>query len=174
MTRHLVAGYEGLLTRAMYVFDDALVLVDPPPDITAAGVVKRLGKTLKTIGAPTFEGEKLITGVADHHLKRRKYRHITEFSAQFGEAGFTDPQITSTMLAEQVDHTGRLPLAEIDRVTFSFWRHPPQPQIILEFTRRGSAKPWKFRMRYSLPKAREAHEALTRVLGSRVDMFNPP
>jgi len=174
MDRHLVAGFEGLLTRVMYVFDDALVLVDPPRDITAAGLVKHLGRTLKIARVPQFQGEKLITGVADHHLKRRKYRHITEFSTQFGEAGFTDPRITSAMLAEQLEHTERLPLAEIERVTFSFWRHPPQPQIIFELTCRGHAKPLKFRMRYNLPKAREAHEALTRVLGSRVSMFNPP
>jgi hypothetical protein len=51
--KHLVAGLRGsLVARVMYVFDDAVVFVAPPPGIGTEGS-SFLVQTLEAIGDPT-------------------------------------------------------------------------------------------------------------------------
>ena len=174
MRRHLLFGFEGLLRRVMYVFDDAIVFVDPPRSVLAADAVRLGLAEAKAVHAPTFGGESVVKALAGQYVNRRKFGDIVEFSRQFGKAGFSDPRITSTMLAEQLDRTERVPHSEIASVQFIF--HPAilPPHVALKFARVDAAPSFEFRMRYRVEKVREAGEVLAAVLGSRVAALSPP
>jgi hypothetical protein len=173
MKRHLVFGFEGLLRRVMYVFDDAVVFVDPPPSVKAADAL-RLGLRKATAAhVPTFKGESVVTKSTAEYVKQRKFKDIAAFSRQFGEAGFSDPRITSTMMAEQLTRAARLPHSEIVQVHFVFDSSALYPHVVLQFICRGTTSPVEFCMRDGTPKVREAHQALAAVLGPRVSTLNP-
>jgi hypothetical protein len=173
MKRHLIFGVEGLLRRVMYVFDDALVFVDPPRSVMAADAVSLGIAKATAIKAPTFSGEDAIEALAGEYVKRRKFTDIREFARQFGKAGFSDPRITSTMLAEQLERTERVPLGEISGVHFDFHPMSPQPHVTVRFARTHAPSSTDFSMRYGMSKVREAHGVLSAVLGARVASLNP-
>lgn len=166
-------GFEGLLRRVMYVFDDATVFVEPPPSVMAADALRLGLAKAKAARVPTFGGEGVVKALSGQYVNRRKFHDIVEFSHQFGEAGFSDPRITSTMLAEQLERTERIPHREIASVQFVF--HPAMlpPHVAVKFTRVDAASS-SFRMRYHLEKVHEAREVLAAVLGSRVAALSPP
>lgn len=171
--RHLVKGFEGMLARVMYVFDDAVVLVNPPPSVAIADGTRLLIARLKGVNGPEVKGQALAAAAAKHYLKRRKFNHVLEFSKQFGPAGFHDHRVTSALLAEQVQSTERVPVNDVVAVTFTFRKRLLPPVISIELRRIGDMKPVVFHMRYRVSTAREAHEALRSVLGSRVGPFDP-
>jgi hypothetical protein len=171
--RHLIFGFEGLLRHVMYVFDDAVVFVDPPSSIRAADAVRIGIAKSKAVHAPTFKGEDAIEKLAREYVKRRKFTDIRAFSRQFGDAGFSDPRITSAMLAEQLERTARVPLSDISGVRFEFHRLAPEPYVAVRFARSHAVSPTDFYMRYGMPKVREAHQVLSAVLGPRVASLTP-
>jgi hypothetical protein len=173
MRRHLVYGFEGLFRQVMYVFDDAIVFVAPPPTVMAADALGIAAAKVKAMHGPSFNGEDAITGLAADYVERRKFNEIAEFSRQFGNAGFSDPRITSTMLAEQLGRSTRVPHEDIEGVRFMFRPGGLHPQVVVSFARRGIDPALAFRMRYRIPKARQAHEALASVLGARVLPLSP-
>jgi hypothetical protein len=173
MKRHLIFGFEGLLRRVMYVFDDAVVFVDPPPSVKAADAVRLGIAKAKAVQAPSFQGEDAIRKLAGEYVRRRKFTDIRAFSRQFGAAGFSDPRITSTMLAEQLERTERVPLGDISGVRFEFHRMAPHPYVAVRFDRSHAGSATSFHMRYGMPKVREAHQVLSAVLGARVASLNP-
>ena len=174
MTRHLVYGFEGFFRRVMYVFDDAIVFVSPPPSVTVADALSFAVTKVKGMHGPSFHGDGAVKTLANQYVKRRKFKDIAEFSRQFGTAGFSDSRITSTMLAEQLERTVRIPHSEIERVHFNCHRGALHPRVVVVLAGAGAARPLEFHMRYRIPKVRQADEALASVLGSRVVPLSLP
>jgi hypothetical protein len=168
MGRHLVDGFEGLLRRVMYVFDDAVVFVNPPPAVRAADFLGLVAGKLKAAKVQSVDGQAAATRLADQYVSEHRFADIIAFSRQFGEAGFDDPRVTSTVLAEQVARTERIPLDDIAAVGFRAHQGGLHPHVTVTFTRIGSDSPLRFDMRYRASKAHEVHQALTSVLGARV------
>ena len=173
MQRHLIFGFEGLLRRVMYVFDDAVVFVDPSPDVKLVDAVRQALAKANAVHIPTFKHGDVVEKLTSEYVGRRKFTDIREFASQFGKAGFSDPRITSIMLTEQLERSARVPLSEISGVQFEFHPRTLQPYVLVKFARTGAAGPANFCMRYGMPKVREAHEVLSAVLGPRVASLNP-
>lgn len=174
MKRHLIFGFEGLLRRVMYVFDDAVVFVDPPPSVKAVDLVSLGIAKANAIHAPTFQGEDVVTKLAGEYVNRRKFTDIRDFGRQFGTAGFSDPRITSTMLAERLERTTRVPHSDISSVRFAFHPAALHAHVVVEFARgQPTSSTTEFYMRYRIEKVREAHQVLTAVLGPRVASLSP-
>ncbi len=171
--QHLIRGFEGLLARVMYVFDDALVFVAAPTRVTIAEASRLAAVNLKGVHAPSFTGEGLFGAGAKLYLKKRKFSHIAEFSRQFGDAGFSDPRVTSTLVATEVDGARRVLLEAIDAVSFRFRTRFLVPHIVVRFAI-SDAAPIEFWMRYRSQKVQEVHRTLATVLGARVGALNPP
>lgn len=172
--QHLLKGFEGLLAHVMYVFDDAVVFVNPPPSVAAADGVRLFITNLKGVHGPKLTGQGLAAAAAKQYLKRKKFNHIADFSRQFGEAGFHDLRVTSTLLTEQVQGAQRVPLEDVEAVTFTFRKHLLPPHISIRVARRGAGDALVFSIRYNIHKAQEAHQVLQSVLGARVGPLDPP
>jgi hypothetical protein len=157
----------------MYVFDDAIVFVAPPASVRIADAASLAIGKWKAANGPSFTGEGAVKTVTTQYVKHRKFKDIVAFSRQFGEAGFSDPRITSTMLATQLERTQRLPHDEIERIGFELHPGGAHPHISIDFSRAGNAPPIKFLMRYRMATALEAHATLAMVLGDRVASLTP-
>ena len=80
MGRHLVEGFEGLLREVMYVFDDAVVFVSPPPSVKLLDGLGLLTRKLKAAKVPTFHGEDAASRLASDYVEDRKFQDIVAFS----------------------------------------------------------------------------------------------
>ena len=77
----------------MYVFDDALVFVNPPLAVSVLDGFGQLASKLKAAKLPTVHGEGAATRLAAEYVNDHKFADIIASSRQFGAAdgGTTAP-----------------------------------------------------------------------------------
>lgn len=74
--RHLIFGFEGLLRHVMYVFDDAVVFVDPPLEVKLVDTVRRALAKANAMQLPTFSHEDVAEKLAGEYVGRREFTDI--------------------------------------------------------------------------------------------------